>query len=318
MDQVEFIDHLFRGTSGYMDITAIHSQRKGVYTRCYKLGQEAPDWDKIAAFNEQGYCIYYGTTTKRIPRQGWGERGKEDTAYMLPILWAEIDLKAGYYPTLEAMHKAVYDLAEPPTVIIHSGGGIHILWRITPIEITSDNLPIIKEVLHGIANHIHGDSVWDLARVMRMPGTRNKKKDRNNALCEVVDSLPGELTFDQFLHYRQYAQPVERPIERELPMLPDGEKGIKLVDWYAANGNVPHQRNTLLNWTAHKLYTDGVSEGNALTWLVPIWCSFGKDEKEGRDTIHSAYTGKRGTPSYINDRGAARMRAGDRLSKVKP
>lgn len=318
MNTQQFLNHLFIGTSGYFDLTGIRDDNKRIFTRCYRLGQERPNWSQIKRANDAGWCIYYRVTTKRRRIQGQYARGTEADSYLLPALYAEMDLKDGYYPTLDAMHQAIYDFPIPPTVLIHSGGGVHILWRIKPIEITPENKLAIKEVLGGIAVALHSDpQVKDLARVLRLPGTHNKKANRNNALCEVVDCLPGELTFDDFLEYRKYAKPEKRRVQRDFPMpeTPDDAKGA--IIWYERNGNQPQNRNSSLYWTARAVRDNGMSMNDAMNALLPIWQSFGKDLKEGEKSIRSAYKSDAGTPGYVSKQGQARMRAGDAVSQGK-
>lgn len=315
MNHVEFLNHLFTGTQGYMDLTAIHPQTGTCRTRCYRIGQDRPDWERIIAANQQGWGIYYGLATKRERREGY-QRGTEQTAFMLPAVWCEVDLKEGYYANLDAIKQAIYDMAQPATVITASGGGMHVLWRITPLEIMPDNLHVIKEVLRGMAIYLHADTkVADVARVLRLPGTVNTKPERNGARCEVIDALPGELTFDDFLEYRKYAQAIARPIARELPALPPSDDIPGCVHWYTAHAHPEGERNRSLNWTVYALFSNGHAEHQAAAWVTARALDDGLSQREVDAVIRSVYHGQRGTPSYVGARAAARMRAGDAVGR---
>lgn len=322
LDTQEFLNHLFGYVPGYFEITMIdpdryHGIEPHIRTDSYELGREIPDWDKLHDYNRRGYSIYYGLTSKRHRIRHERTRSTEKDAWWVPALWAEVDLKAGDYDSIDAIYTALCDLAQPPTVIIHSGGGLHALWRIKPIEVTPDNFAAIKEVLRGIAVTIKGDtSVCELARVFRLPGTINTKSDRGGVVCHVVDAVPGEYTFDQFLDYRALAQPVARPIERDLPSIPTGDAVPHYIEWYAANGGLEHERNNRLNWAAHKLYTDGYPINDAHSWIAPLARSFGLDDREIEATIRSAYSGMKGDPSYVSKRGKLRMKAGDAIKRL--
>lgn len=315
MNRSKFLEVIFDETDGYLDITGIHATTKQCHTRCY-VPNESPDWDRIDAANAAGWGIYYGVATKRVRREG-KQRGKESTALWLPVIWAEIDLKDGYYSDLDAIQDAIGKIPQPATVITASGGGIHALWRITPIKVTPDNIHTIKQVIKGMAVYLHGDtSVSDLARVLRMPGTINTKPERNGAKCTILSAIDGEFTFDQFLDYREYAPNERRAITREIPSLPSDDNTPGCVDWYATNGGVNLERNTRLNWAAHKLHSDGHDIGKAHSWLMPYALSFGLGEREIIATIRSAYQGSQGVPSYVSTRTQSRMRAGDALKGI--
>jgi hypothetical protein len=312
MNHHEFLNHLFTGTTGYFDITGIHPVKDACYTRCYRIGHDRVNWDDIMRANAAGWGIYYGATVKSTPRQGY-KRGTEKTASMLSCLWAEVDLKDGDYPDLDAIKLAIYDLPQPATVITASGGGIHALWRIAPIEITSDNRHIIKEVLRGLAVYLKADTkATDLARVLRLPSTINTKPERNGARCEVIDALPGELRFEDFTDYRQYAKPIERPIQRDLPRYKPDELPRTVSD-YLSTPLAVGGRNDALNKAAFVLHSNGYDRAETERLLVPKALSDGLAERAILATINSAYNASPGTPSYINQRTQARMRAGDAI-----
>jgi hypothetical protein len=314
VSQPDFLNHLFSGTSGYLELTYLQppGQRPDlphIVTESYQLGRERPDWEHVAAMNTDGYGVYYGLTIKNT-RPDFGHRSKESAAAWVSVLWVDIDLKDGAYPDKEAIYTAICDLLHPATVIIDSGGGLHALWRITPVRVTEQNFQFIKDVLRGVAVALHGDpSVAELSRVFRLPGTVNTKPERDGARCEIVSWLPGELDLEQFAGYRILAQPAHQPPRDYARIKPDNEPGY--IRWYLDGTQSEGERNSALNWTAYKMFCDGYSQTEAEALLLAHAVNGGLSEKESLRTIASAFRGKSGTPSYIGKRDKARMNAGD-------
>lgn len=315
ISQPEFLNHLFSDTSGYVELTYIQppGQRPDlphIVTESYQLGRERPDWKHVAAMNADGYGVYYSLTAKH-QRPDFGKRSKESAAAWLSVLWVDIDLKDGHYPDKPAIYAAICDVLQPATVIIDSGGGLHGLWRITPIRIDDTNRQYIKDILRGLAIAARGDpSVAELSRVFRLPGTVNTKPERDGARCEVVDWLPGEFTLDDFAGYRIFAHPT--PAAREFPRIrPENEPGY--IRWYLDHSQPEGERNSALNWTAWHMHNDGYSQGDAEELLLGHAIAGGLSDVEARRTIASAFRGKAGVPSYVNKKDRARMNTGDVL-----
>ena len=66
---------------------------------------------------------------------------------------------------------AVVGFPIAPSVIVDSGHGYHVYWRLDTI------IPFAqaKAIMVGIAKAIKGDHVYDAARILRIPGTVNYK-----------------------------------------------------------------------------------------------------------------------------------------------
>ncbi len=101
----------------------------------------------------------------------------------LPGLWVDIDFeglhKKGGLPTREHVDSVLSRLEKPPTVVVHSGGGYHCYWLFDePLRVSGD----FQEVSEGWQRYIRSqightmDSVHDLSRVLRVPGSRNNKR----------------------------------------------------------------------------------------------------------------------------------------------
>lgn len=135
--------------------------------------------------------IYLRATTMRsAPVEG---RGGEDISMMLPGLWGDIDIAGPGHKTKHTlppdigMAMGIVEAAglPQPTHWIHSGGGLYPWWLLqTPIEIV--DLPAIRGLSSGWQKALergakklgyhYGTGVGDLARVLRIPGTINRKE----------------------------------------------------------------------------------------------------------------------------------------------
>ncbi|HZE01394.1 MAG TPA: hypothetical protein VE155_06475, partial [Pseudonocardiaceae bacterium] len=138
----------------------------------------------------------------------------KDTAG-IAFLWADIDIasdahksKKTYCPDVETAVAIAHSLGLAPTVITHTGHGIQAFWRLSEpfifgaVDADDDGAPIIDQarieadraraatLAHGFVTTLrirarqmggwHLDPVGDLARLMRAPGTYNRKVDGEN------------------------------------------------------------------------------------------------------------------------------------------
>jgi hypothetical protein len=238
-----FLNLLFAGLGGYLELTYIDPTRDSdppVFSEGYKIGRDRIDWERVTTFNARGYGVYYGLTTKRQPPPP-GRRATERDALWCSVLWAEVDLKAGVYPTLGSIQAMFDGLPIPPTIVIFSGGGLHALWRIAPTLISRDTFSAIKHTLRGIAVTIKGDtSVAELARVFRLPGTVNTKPDRDGAVCRVVRNTGIVHCLEDFDRYRQLVTTARQPVT-PAQNAPDGLPGY--LKWFLTDHHPDGQRN---------------------------------------------------------------------------
>ncbi|AZG43466.1 DNA primase family protein [Gordonia insulae] len=123
-----------------------------------------------------------------------GPRGAADTVEALTCLWADLDIKPGACTTIDDAHTLIDDISAAigtrPSIIISSGHGLQPLWEIDDddntvldtAERTAMAAAILKRwgrLVATIAGHrgIAVDSVFDLPRILRVPGTTNHKGD---------------------------------------------------------------------------------------------------------------------------------------------
>jgi putative DNA primase/helicase len=203
-ETISFLDQVFGDvSSGLISITAItHAGR----TRSESIqwirsaAARAAEWD---AQHPQG--IYFRCTM--LPPQGVkGGRGAERDSHALSFFWADLDYgTVGHKPPQgglplppdeEAARKIIADMPTP-TLIIHSGGGLYPIWQFeNPVYITDDNRAEVKArsenwqtIIEANAARLgwhYGSGVGDLARILRLPGSVNRKAGLERP-CMVID-----------------------------------------------------------------------------------------------------------------------------------
>jgi len=124
---------------------------------------------------------------------------------MLNFLWADLDYDtvghkkpAGPYPlpATEADARNLIDGMPQPTLMVHSGGGLYPFWILDkPILITDDNRGDIEKLSDRWQNtisrraeklQVHYGNVGDLPRVLRLPGSINRKAGIERP-CRVIE-----------------------------------------------------------------------------------------------------------------------------------
>ena len=130
--------------------------------------------------------VYFGVNPTAGSERGHGSRGTADDVTRLAALWADLDVKPGACPNLATAHAVVDDLSAllgtRPSAITERGGGIHPYWPVA--DGCAGNAAalvrrwgrLVKVVAESRAARV--DSVYDLVRMLRVPGTHNCKAPR--------------------------------------------------------------------------------------------------------------------------------------------
>jgi putative DNA primase/helicase len=170
------------------------------------------------------------TSTAEIPER----RGGAGLSYTLPALWADIDIagpghkhddtKPGVLPLPgdEQQGRAIVTEAglPEPTIWIHSGGGLYPIWVIDPVPVIAGHLDQAKALARGWQTVLgkaaerlglhYGTEVSDLARVLRIPGTVNRK-DEPGWPCRFLSSGGPTYTSRQLRDALVAVQPEPEP-----------------------------------------------------------------------------------------------------------
>jgi hypothetical protein len=181
-------------------LKALYQDAEGLLTLWTKQ-DKATKWhdiqDQDAIINDAqelaaSMDVYYGVGL-RGTRAATG-RGLNEDVTVIPGLWVDMDIAGPGHktndlpPDTDAAIALLQEFPLQPTMLIHSGGGLHGYWLFeepwafdtdAEREEAADLLQRFQATLRQKAQ-THGwklDSTHDLARVLRLPGTTNHKTD---------------------------------------------------------------------------------------------------------------------------------------------
>ena len=199
----DFLDALFGPISaGRIGVTAIGDGyiRNAHFQRAHEAVRQAETWDQLKPVG-----IYFRVTM--LPAEGVirGRGGAEDS-HALNCMWADLDYGTiGHKPPangprLPADADEALTLVEglpEVSILINSGGGLYPLWVFNePVYLTNDNRPKLAKMAEGWQHRInkraeqrnlhYGVGVGNLDRLLRLPGTINRK-DELERPCRVIE-----------------------------------------------------------------------------------------------------------------------------------
>jgi P4 family phage/plasmid primase-like protien len=201
-------------------LTLLHSQAPGLTHIC-----STGDWTghahteleaavrRVTYLNGEGREGIYARVTTLKAALAPGSRGGAADTLALPGLWADVDLAGPGHlhdptkydgrvlPPNEDAGRALIAISglPAPTLWIHSGGGLYPIWLLdTPYILPNDDhargalihlaatwQKVIAAASKTIGWH-YGSGVGDLARVLRIPGTVNRKAGLQRP-CRIIE-----------------------------------------------------------------------------------------------------------------------------------
>jgi P4 family phage/plasmid primase-like protien len=197
---------------------------KGYFT-LWTAEDKRTRWFKVQDINlavqealrlRQNSNVYFGIGLRK-EKLGEYQRGSSEDIFSLPCVWLEIDIQGGVHaatnlPTKEQAKVLLNTFSLEPSIIVHSGGGFHCYWLFEqPVRIYSEQdrkgaermLKRFQNVFIRLARN-QGfvlDNTADLARVLRVPGTFNRKAepkpvktlkldaDKRYSLLEILEAI---------------------------------------------------------------------------------------------------------------------------------
>jgi hypothetical protein len=200
-DLTQFLDAMFPGDAdGYVDLRAFGPSNEQTFI---PLSNAAIGWHDVQEFAQRWaatHDVYFGVAP-RVPNESGVLAGKKDNVKVAHSLWADLDFKLYLPPPLRAVmeNKAVpaswkqiivagpawgdaeqaarTKLAacqEQPSMIVHSGGGLHAYWFVDVVVADTK----LEETNARLAAALGSDpSVADWTRILRLPGTFNHKPE---------------------------------------------------------------------------------------------------------------------------------------------
>ena len=178
---VRFIRRKHRDVSGYIELRPCFEYKQGIDTNARRWFTPEEFIEKSPMFLE--YCRRHrlGAFAGVLPRSEKG-RGTADSVESGGILWCDIDDK-DHNGSRGAVWSLVRGLPVPPSVVVQSGGGLHLYFFLNA-EYPADE---IAEMNERIAKKCGGDSCHDKARILRLPTSFHQKKPENVQFVRFVE-----------------------------------------------------------------------------------------------------------------------------------
>lgn len=167
----------------------------------FPLNEHKAMAERAITLSDEGYDVYFGicTTDHTISES---KRAKSSEVIGRTVVWADIDIQnsAAHSKTSLPPDLTTAQTFFPiqPSLVIHSGYGIHSYWILNEMyAITDDNREDMTTLNKDFLNTIRAnagaysngiDAVHDLARILRVPGTFNYKLESENPpLCQIIE-----------------------------------------------------------------------------------------------------------------------------------
>jgi hypothetical protein len=227
--------------------------------------------DTVRGYHQAGFApppdmdVYFGVNPLR-PDLCHGRRGSEADVTRVVALFADLDIKDGGFNSLAACRRVVAELSVilgiEPAVVVESGHGLQPFWRIA----NTSNVPneirdladrqewkvmirrwggLVHEVAATVQPGVRIDPVFDLARILRCPGSVNNKNELqpvevktwiNNNQPDALTRRRIERILDQ-RNARPFGGPVASIVERIPSTAPEVQEWID--DRPGSNALVP-------------------------------------------------------------------------------
>lgn len=249
VDSQTFLKTLWEGCEGTAELCVIG--KKFVKAFPFTYPDSINSFVSSAQRHNKTGNVYYGVCL----RSGvWkGGRGSEVDVVSAPALWADIDFPSdqhkGQTLTPDEARTRVAAFPLQPSAAVVTGGGVQLFWFLKePAQ--GDGLKRLKSLNKAIAKYLGADTqAVDLARVLRLPGTLNRKytppkpsfvsptgwfPDRRYTLDDFDDFLDIEPSASASPKQDSAGQSPEEPGQRQIPSktIPDSAKE-KLGDLFS-------------------------------------------------------------------------------------
>jgi putative DNA primase/helicase len=196
-----WLEIVYGDMPGYLNICST-SNWQGRCFAATEIEEAVAYVDRLDKAGTQG--IYARVTSLReLPDADLKSRGTEAQSSHLPGLWADLDICGPGHKTDKPLPATVEDAMRiievsglpEPTIWIHSGGGLYPWWLLTQsaeitdlesMKILSSNWQTIIEHASKRLGYSYGTGVKDLARVLRIPGTVNRKIADDPRPCQIM------------------------------------------------------------------------------------------------------------------------------------
>ncbi len=252
----EFLEALFPDLKDeFIEVRLIHSTNKPVQTHFYSSIKELIAHQSIIDECSKSFNIYFGV----CPRSK--KEGNKQSVKIVWCLWADLDAKDFTGGKQEILDR-LKSFPIPPTIVVDSGNGFHVYWRLKEAFAinTTEDITKIEAYLKALCQALNGDQASaELARVLRLPGTLNHRNPESLKPVILLEFNPDQQCnlgdFDLILPF---------------PSQPNSEK-INPAGWIAqALYNMKEgNRNAIFAKIIGRLHRDGLTPEEILALLSP-------------------------------------------------
>lgn len=297
MTAFEFIQALHGDPAeGYM--TVCKKDGSAFISRGYHNRQKAVS--KALEISQTEDTWYGVNPLKEMP--GKYSRGKKSDVKALVACWVDIDIAGPGHklenlcPDEEAAYELLKKMPHRPTVVVHTGGGLHAYWFLKqPFEINDkQQLERASKALKGWENLLKSktdykiDSTAELARVLRLPGTKNWKNEEPRDVKIISAAYSRRFNLEDFEKHL----PEEKAPAKKLPPRKADNTPKRVEAWLQAvgTGQEGERNNTLFRLTKDLkigwILPDHVVQNIAFDWAQR--CNPPIETEEAQKTIDSA------------------------------
>jgi len=234
-------------------VVVCHKRPGEAFTPVWTTADKAPE----VADDHSGADVWFSVNS--LPHKGSG-RGTASDVTRLSAVYADLDVKAGGMTTMSAavaVIRTVSDmLGTVPTAIVETGHGLQPYWPLDRDDraaaITDDTRGDVVALLRRfgrLVGHVaakHGgqvDSVYDLARVLRAPGTVNHKAEPVPTRLALAEGRP--LTVAEVDETLTMYNAVEQPGDRDQL----GAVVAPAAEWAWAETTHPAVTRAVASWS---------------------------------------------------------------------
>ncbi|MBA7531568.1 hypothetical protein ES705_23781 [subsurface metagenome] len=196
----EFLEVLFKGIKGYIDIRTFKIGATGKFEKVDYFFHRIKDINELIRLLKKKHFenlnIHFGVA----PR--YRQSGTEKDVKILRCFWCDLDCKRKNKPDLPTKKEALelikkFKLA--PSIIVDSGQGYHLYWLLSEsINIKNENAVLkLRGVLAGLSQSLGGDVAGkDLSRCLRIPETLNLKPENPKGLPVKIIKFDKSITYN--------------------------------------------------------------------------------------------------------------------------
>lgn len=160
---------------------------------------------------DRNVYLSVGLRDRKLPGS---KRGEAATVVAIPAVWLDLDVAGEGHankrlpPTKQDAIELAKSAGVQPTVIVDTGNGIQAWWALTELWVfeteaerdKAAKLCVAWSAMFKKRAQLKGwtiDSVFDLARIMRLPGSMNVKDPANPKPVTIIEASPARLEVSQ-------------------------------------------------------------------------------------------------------------------------